>query len=305
MKILLTGASGFLGRHVLKELENYPLRLLVLPDDHTLPEIQKYAETVTADITSPESLPPVLDGITHVVHLAGFVNGGSGPNEKFMAVNAQGTFNLAQASLEAGVTHFIYTSSITVYGHSQGADEESPPVSTPGYPASKIQAEKALNQLLPEKATILRLPLLLGAGDKGFMYPAIDAFRQSGRVVIIGSGNAPWSVLAASDAARAITLCITESDTHGCTYNVLGENITNAKLLRAIGKMANCSRETHLPYYVAWTAAALNELIGGDGLTRSQVRALSRPLSMKGDRFAKLGFHTKTSWQEALLQASN
>ncbi len=63
MKILLTGASGFLGQHVLKLLVVYPLRLLVLPDDPSLPELQRYAETVTADITLPENLPNALDGI--------------------------------------------------------------------------------------------------------------------------------------------------------------------------------------------------------------------------------------------------
>ncbi len=303
MKILLTGASGFLGQYVLKQIVDYPLRLMVLPDDKALPELHKRFETVTADITCPENLPLVLDGITYVIHLAGLVNGGRGPNEKFMAVNAQGTFNLSQASREKGVTHFIYTSSITVYGHVYEADESFPTVTNPGYPASKIDAEKALTQLLPEKATILRLPLVLGAGDNGFMNPAIDEFRQSGRVVIIGSGQAPWSVLAASDAARAITLCLTEPVTRGRTYNVLGETITNGELLRAIGKMANCSREIHLPYFVAWTMASLSELIGGNGLTRTQVRALSRPLSMNGDRFSKLGFLKKTNWQEALIHA--
>ena len=293
MKVLLTGASGFLGKHVLKLLVGYPLRLLVLPDDQALPELQRYAETVTADITLPESLPSALDGVTHIVHLAGYVNGGRGPIEKFMSINAQGTFNLAQAAIDAGATQFIYTSSITVYGHTQGAHEAFPLVPTPGYPASKIQAENALSQLLPEKATILRLPLVLGAGDNGFMCPVIHAFRQSGKVVIIGSGHAPWSVLAANDAARAIVLCLSKLETLGCTYNVLGETITNGELLRAIGDEANCSKKFYFPYCAAWIVAALTELIGRDGLTREQVRALSHPLSMNGDRFARLGFFWK------------
>ena len=89
-----------------------------------------------------------------------------------------------------------------------------------------------------------------------------------------------------------------------CTYNVLGETITNGELLRAIGNEANCSKEFHLPYCVAWIVAALTELIGRDGLTREQVRALSHPLSMNGDCFAKLGFFGKTPWQAALRQAS-
>jgi len=303
MTILVTGASGFLGRHVLAQLVGQPLRLLVLPDDPAWPEIQAQAEVVTGDVTRPESLPPALEGVTQVVHLAGYVNGGRGPAEAFMTVNAQGTANLAQAASAAGVAQFIYTSSITVYGYVREADEAAPLVPTPGYPASKIHAEQSLRQLLPAQATILRLPLVLGAGDTGFMCPALHGFRQAGRVVLAGSGQAPWSVLAASDAARAIALCLAKPETRGSTYNVLGETITNGELLRGIGAGANCTKEIRLPYGVAWVAAALTELAGRDNLTRAQVQALSQPLSMKGDRFARLGFVAQTSWREALARA--
>lgn len=302
MTILVTGASGFLGRYVLARLAGQPLRLLVLPDDPALPELREQAQVVTGDVTRPESLPPALEGVTQVVHLAGHVQGGRGPARPFMTVNAQGTANVAQAALAAGVTHFIYTSSITVYGYVHDADEAAPLVPTPGYPASKIHAERALRQLLPAQATILRLPLVLGAGDTGFLCPALRGFRQAGRVVLIGSGQAPWSVLAASDAAWAIALCLAEPRTRGRTYNVLGETITNGKLLRAIGAGAGCTRETRLPYAAAWVVAALTELAGREGLTRRQVQALSRPLSMHGDRFARLGFVAKTGWREALTQ---
>ena len=302
MTILLTGASGLLGRHVLTQLTNHSLRLLILPDDPALPELQDLGQVVIGDVTRPETLPPALEGVTRVVHLAGLVNGGRGPAETFMAVNAQGTSKLAQAAKAAGIEHLIYTSSITFYGHAQDVDETASLVPTPGYPASKIHAEKALRQLLPEQTTILRLPLVLGAGDAGFLCPALQGFRQAGRAILVGSGQAPWSVLAASDAARAIALCLAEPETRGHTYNVLGETVTNGELLRAIGAGAGCSQELRLPYAVAWIVAALTELAGRDGLTRAQVRALSRPMSMTGDRFAQLGFKAETSWHEALAQ---
>jgi len=305
MTILLTGASGFLGRRVLKQLGGRPLRLLVLPDDPALPELQKCAQVIIGDVTRPQSLPPALEGVTQVVHLAGYVNGGRGPAETFMTINAQGTANLAQAAKEAGVAHLIYTSSITVYGYVSDATESTPLVSTPGYPASKIHAEQVLRQLLPTQTTILRLPLVLGAGDAGFMCPALRGFRQAGRVILIGSGRVPWSVLAVSDAARAITLCLDKLETRGSTYNVLGETITNGALLRAIGAEANCAQETRLPYVIAWAVAALAELANREGLTRAQARALSQPLSMNGARFAQLGFAPKIGWREALAQATD
>jgi nucleoside-diphosphate-sugar epimerase len=303
MRILVTGASGFLGRHVLAQLTGQPLWLLVLPDDPARARLGEYGQVVTGDVTRPESLPPALEGVTHVVHLAGYVNGGRGPARTFMAVNAQGTETLAQAAEAEGVAHFVYPSSIAVYGHACDADESAPLVHTPGYPASKIHAERALRRHLLPQATVLRLPLLLGAGDTGFLCPVMRRFRRAGRALIVGSGQAPWSVLAASDAARAIALCLAEPKTRGFTYNVPGETITNGKLLRAIGQEATCKREVRVPYVVAWMMAALAELAGRDDLTRAQVRALSRPLSMHGDRFAQVGFVARTNWRDALAQA--
>jgi len=302
MTVLVTGARGFLGRHVLAQIADQPLRLLVLPDDPALPEFEKHAEVVTGDVMRPESLPPALEGVTQVVHLAGYVNGGRGPESTFMAVNAQGTANLARAAQAAGIAHLIFPSSITVYGAVQDADESAPLVPTPGYPASKIRAEQALRQLLPAQATVLRLPLVLGAGDTGFMCPALQGFRQAGRVILIGSGRAAWSVLAAADAARAIALCLARPETCGGTYNVLGETVTSGELLRAIGTGANCTRELRLPYAVAWLIAALTELLGRDGLTRQQVRGFSQSLSINGDRFGELGFVAKTSWHDVLAE---
>jgi dihydroflavonol-4-reductase len=300
--ILVTGASGFLGRHVLARLEGHALRLLVLPDDPALSEMNKRAEVIVGDVTQPQSLRPALEDVTQVVHLAGYVNGGRGPATTFMEVNAQGTANLAQAAAQARVKHFIYPSSITVYGYVHDADEAAPMVSTPGYPASKIEAEWNLRELLPAQVTVLRMPLLLGAGDTGFLCPVLRSFRQAGRTVIVGSGQVSWSVLAATDAAEAIALCLAKPETRGRTYNVVGQTIISGTLLRAIGMGANCTRETRLPYLAAWASATLAELTGRDGLTHPQLLALSKPLSMHGDRFARLGFVARTGWREALDQ---
>ena len=109
-------------------------------------------------------------------------------------------------------------------------------------------------------------------------------------------------MLAASDAARAIALCLDRPETRGGTYNVLGETITNGQILRAIGAGAGCTREMRVPFGVAWVAGALSELAGQGGLTRAQASALSRPLSMNDDRFAGLGFVPQTGWREALAQ---
>ncbi len=304
MTILITGASGFIGSHVMAELKGWPLRLLVQPGDPDLPELRREHDVVVGDVTHPESLPAALQGVSQVVHMAGSVNGGRGPMETFRAVNAQGTANLARAAGQAGIEQLVYPSSITVYGHVRDADETYPLVRTPGYPESKIEAEAALREELGERVTILRLPLVLGAGDKGFMEPALQGFRQAGAAIVVGSGKEPWSILSAVDAARAIHLALDRPETRGQIYNVVGETILNGDLLRAMGSAAGSTRDIHLPYPIGWTIGALSELTGRGGMTRDQIKALSRPMSMDGQRFQALGFAAKQSWQEALAEAA-
>ncbi len=76
MTVLLTSASGFLGRYVLAALvDHQPLRLLLLPHDPALPQLRERAEVVVGDVTQPDSLPAAFAGVTHVIHLAGYVIG--------------------------------------------------------------------------------------------------------------------------------------------------------------------------------------------------------------------------------------
>lgn len=304
MTLLVTGASGFLGRHVLDALAGRPLRLLVLPGDPALPVLRARAPVVEADLTRPETLPRALAGVRQVVHLAGAVNGGRGASTAFHAVNVEGTAHLARAAREAGVEHLVYPSSITVYGHAQAAAESAPLAPAAGYPESKARAEEVLRALLPAETTLLRLPLVLGAGDQGFLQPALEGLRRAGRAVLVGEGRAPWSVLTARDAARAVALCLEQPATRGRVFNVAGETVTTGELLAALGEAAGCRRRVRLPYGLAWSAAALAELADLGGLTREQVRALHRPLSFDGSAFARLGFTPLSGWREALAEAA-
>lgn len=297
MTILLTGATGFLGQHILPMLEGRDIRFLLLPDD---PFDVEGAAVVRVDLREPGDLIPALSGVRTVIHLAGLVNGGVGDPADFMQTNAQGTTALAQAARDAGVERFIYSSSITVYGLVSGALEDHPLELTPGYAQSKIEAENALRDFLPDQLTILRFPLVIGAGDTGFMLPAVKGYHEAGRVVVIGSGKQPWSVISAHDAARALVFALDHPETRGQVYNVTGATITNGALLEAIGEEAGCEKVTRLPYALAVGVAALGELTGNAALSRDQARALSSPLSSDASRFEALGFQPEVDWRDAL-----
>lgn len=298
MKILLTGATGFLGRHLLPLLSGHTVRALVLPGD---PDAAKLAaggiEIVHGDVTNPAGLVDAVKDIEAVIHLAGKVDGGVGTPADFTRINAQGTANLAKAAHDAGVERVLYSSSITIYGLVAGAQEDDPLEPTPGYPRSKIEAEAALHEHLADRATILRFPLIIGAGDTGFMLPAVQGFRESGQVIIIGSGREPWSTISARDAARALVMALETSETRGQTYNVNGATVTNGELLEAIGQDAGCTKVTRLPYALAWLVATFTGV-----LSRDQARALSNPLSFDASRFEALGYRPLDDWRTALAE---
>lgn len=304
MTILVTGATGFLGRHVLPLLLKRKARALVLPEDPDAEQLKtSHVNIAYGDVTDPATLPDALAGVKQVIHLAGFVNGGQGAPEEFMRANAQGTANLAQAARAAHVEHFVYSSSITVYGLVANAHEDAQLEPTPGYPLSKIEAEKVIRETLGEQATILRFPLVLGVGDKGFMQPAVLGFQKAGRVTIVGSGREPWSVICANDAARALVMALDKTETRGQTYNVTGALITNGELLSAMGEDAGCKAITRIPKMLAMGVAWFSELFNQHILTRDQVLALSNPLSADSSRFEALGFAPESNWRTVLAES--
>lgn len=304
MTILVTGATGFLGRHLLPLLAGRRVRVLVLPGDPERDHLQTMpVEIVEGDVTVLPTLIKPLHGIRQVIHLAGLVNGGQGNPEDFIRVNTQGTANLARACRMAGVEHFVYSSSTTIYGSGADVHEDAQLQPTPGYPISKIKAEHALRELLGNSSAVLRFPLVLGASDRGFMRPTVHAFQKIGRVIIIGSGREKWSVISAGDAARALIMAIDKPlETRGQTYNVTGALTTNGELLQAIGAGAGCRQIVHIPISLAMGIARLSELLHWQVFTRDQVLALSGPLFANSSRFEALGFTPESNWRTVLAE---
>lgn len=304
MRVLVTGATGFLGQHLLPLLASHQVRVLVLPGD---PEVKylsgnSHIEIIEGDITVPSTLTKALYSIQHVIHLAGLVKGGQGAPLDFMHINAQGTANLAKAALAANVEHLVYSSSTTIYGSAKDAHEDTQLVPAPGYPLSKIEAETALRETLGHRATILRFPLALGSRDSGFMRPTVMKLQRAGQIIIIGSGHEPWSVISAHDAARALVMALDNPITRGQTYNVTGARTTNGELLHAIGTGAGCTRTLRIPMRIALAVAWLSQSLHWHMPIRDQVIALGGPLSATSSRFEKLGFSPQIDWHTALSE---
>lgn len=175
-KILVTGASGFIGRSVCERLSaegNIKAQYRNINISRALPGVEMVRGELSADFDWRDS----LKGVGVIVHCAArahvLAQISSDPLSQFREVNTYGTLNLARQAALSGVKHFIFLSSLAVNGASSGDgifSAESPPNPSTPYAISKYEAELGLWKISRETGmslTILRPPLVYGPGAPG------------------------------------------------------------------------------------------------------------------------------------------
>lgn len=180
-KCLITGANGFIGKH---------LRQYLLENDHSIRAISRVeqAEDSTiewkiADIIFPETLNGVCDGVDTVFHLAGFAHAWEEEDayfaKKHQQINLQGTLNLAKEAQKAGVKRFIFISTIKACADSEDyCDESWQNFPHSAYGLAKRHAEEKLLELYEQSSMeviILRPTLVYGVGWKGNLSAMLKA----------------------------------------------------------------------------------------------------------------------------------
>ena len=142
-----TGATGFIGRHLLKELpkRGYKIRVLLRRPTMLPPEA---SGAVVGDLAAPRNMSDALAGIDAVIHSAGLAHGMSGfPEDDYRAINTEATVSLARAAARAGVRRFVFLSSIRAQSGpvaSEVLTEDMEPRPTDAYGRSKLDAERGL-----------------------------------------------------------------------------------------------------------------------------------------------------------------
>jgi nucleoside-diphosphate-sugar epimerase len=203
--VALTGATGFIGRHLLRELpkRGYRVRVLLRRPAELPPEA---TGAVVGDLARPQNMAAALSGVDAVIHSAGIAHAMSGtPEDDYRVLNTEATVGLARAAEKARAKRFVFLSSIRAQtgpaakGVVTEADEAAP---TDAYGRSKLAAEEGLAQLGIDWVA-LRPVLVYGPGVKGNM-AALVRLARSPYPLPLGGLTAKRSLLSLDNLAAAI-----------------------------------------------------------------------------------------------------
>jgi nucleoside-diphosphate-sugar epimerase len=245
--VLLTGATGFVGKSILLRLLETGLYSLVAVSRYpvmNLPVDDKVV-LVYGDVTKEEGWTTVLKGVDVIVHAAGRAHVTNDtslyPLNEFRKVNTQGTLNLAQQAANSGVKRFIFISSIGVNGNQSTCPFTENDIPNPAepYAVSKLEAEQGLRLIAQEsgmESVIIRPPLVYGPNAPG-NFGTMMRWVQKGIPLPLGSVNYKRSFVAQDNLVDFILTCIDHPDASNQTFLVAdGEDISLADLLRRIGQ---------------------------------------------------------------------
>jgi NADH dehydrogenase len=223
--ILVTGATGFIGQHLLAWLadQQYPICALLHPSRRERNLAAGVSmQIVTGDVSDPAVLRLAMHQVTTVFHLAGIQT--ETPQQTFEAINVQGAHNVIEAMHEAGVRRLITVSPI-------GADEHS------AYPylRSKGQADE-LVRCSGLDYTIVRSSAVYGAGDNWTETIAL-ALRRLPFFPIPGDGRSRLQPLSVYDLVACLDACLNNESTINETFTIGGpQQLTFQDLVTLIGE---------------------------------------------------------------------
>lgn len=245
--LLVTGATGFLGRHLIPRLvsSGYAVRALARPSsDTTFLQTQPIELAYAADITDADGVARAIAGCEGVIHAAGHFRFW-GDRDWFWQTNVRGTETVVAAAQQAGVARFVHVSTIAVVGQTPDGviDETTPCQPLDPYMASKLAAETAVlaahtRHNLP--AVIIRPGGFYGPhGHYALNRLFFTEPLRGWRIRVDGGRRITFPVYVA-DVAQGIQLAL-EKGTPGEIYNISGPSLSHNQINAIVSQQAGIS----------------------------------------------------------------
>jgi nucleoside-diphosphate-sugar epimerase len=281
MKVLLTGATGFLGKYLISEFDAQEIEVDTVG--------RTTENTFQCDLAKDSLELPNDASYDMVVHNAGkahFVPQNEAEGKVFYDVNVGGTEKLLDAilSLKNRPKCLVFVSTVAVYGLELGEniDETAPLLGNTPYAKSKIMAEEMIQTWCVKNGVncmILRLPLVVGENAPGNLGAMEKAIRK-GYYFRLGTGNARRSMVNAVDVAKLIPSLIEMNGVY---------NLTDG-LHRSFAEMDTYLAQKHgktvkkIPVWMGKWAAKLGDLIPGFPLNTYRLGKLEQSLTFNDDK---------------------
>lgn len=271
MKVLVTGAAGFLGGHLVDMLveRGDEVRAMVRPiEDASHLRTLKHVEIVNGDLTDAESLKRAVKGVQRVYNVAA-KTGPWGLEAVYKAINVWGVVDLISAAMDAGVQRIVHTSSITVYGHHlHGIVSEDHPYFAEDNPYSrtKIEGEKIIADLVQGRkapVVIVRPAWIYGPRDNA-SFGRFVSLVESGKGFFIGSGkNIVPSVYVRDVAQGMIKAGDAGNEVIGRAYNLVNDQrVTQEEYLNTIADALHVPHiSRHIPFFALSAGGRTAELV--------------------------------------------
>ena len=231
MKILVTGATGFVGRYLVNDLSKTDeVIACVRKKSSFLPSsVQQIVSNNFFDIAIPKDTDVI-------VHLAGIAHNKNNSVDEFKRINVDGTLELARKALESNIKRFIFISSIGVNGnstHGKAFTEQDTPNPTNDYTKSKYEAEKALAKLFENTnidLVIIRPPLIY-AHDAPGNFSKLLMLIKLGQFLPFGCTHNQRSFIAIENLVSFITACIYHDTKINETFLIADDEVISTKQL--------------------------------------------------------------------------
>ena len=271
MKVLVTGASGFIGRALGRYLVGAGHEVLALVRRSNEAGIPAEAERVIGDLLDPPSLDRAAEGMAGVVHLACAT--GVARESVARAVNVDGTRWLLEAARRGGARRFVFVSSVSARRKRMGP-----------YGRTKREGE-ALVAATALEWVILRPSFVYGPGEDGLFARLARSLRSLPVFPVVGDGRIELDPLDVTDLCQVIERCLTREGPVRQTYDVLGpERVTFEGLLARIAAAYGLRpRFVHLPGSAALPLARLlGWLMPRPPLSEDNVLGMISPAEVDG-----------------------
>ncbi len=323
MQVLLTGATGFLGRRVLRQLldEGCAVRCAVRPgsDVQSLRDfvgLRRWsrAETVNVQLANPEQCEGLVQDCDVVYHAAAALSGSA---SNLVMNSVVPTRNLMNAASEQGVGRFVLVSSLGIYGSQElrrnSLLDEKCPIDPAGhlrdpYTYSKILQEEVAREISQESGLpmVVVRPGVIFGDERGAMSHRVG-LQLGGLLLRMGGGQrVPFTYV--ENCAEAVKLAGFKEGIDGQVFNVVDDDLpTGRQVLRKYRKAGRKFRVIGIPQVATNWLARFNEWYSERTeqqipavLTRYRVQAMWKPLQYSNSRAKEmLGWHPSTSFDEA------